>query len=300
MQGVSGLIVETTGIPGSGKTTVAELLRSDLERRGAPSWTGTEVRALYVERVVSPRILVRSIRRDPRHMSARRKKFRSEDKPRLMQKFQRRFSRGWRIFESRIQAIHGRDPELADMMRSWVEKHALTHMMLRTWRMRFRVFLSDEGIVQRAVNLFASETGEFDRDELRRFLRGWAYPDLLIRAQADLDRSLARVRARGLTKRLQGKSESEIQRFMGVSETVVDEICNEARRRCVPVLVVDNNGEREQLGAPPSGYEQCLKTVLKKGRVARSSRWLALPILWMLVFRRLQHFARGCRERRAP
>ena len=266
---MNGLIVETTGIPGSGKTTVAGLLSGELEQRGFPSWTAKEVRTLYQERVVSPKILVHRVSRDQRLKSARRKKFLDEDVPRLMRKFERRFPSGWQIFESRIQAIRSSDPEQADMLRRWVENHALTFMMLRTWRMRFRVYLSEEGIAHRAVNLFVSETDEPDRDELRRFLRGWAYPDVLIRVQADVDRSLERIQARGLTKRLQGKSESEIQRFLRTSETVVDEICNEARRRRTPLLVVDNNGAKEQLGAAQPSYRECLEAVLKRARLAR-------------------------------
>jgi thymidylate kinase len=39
---VSRLIVETTGIPGSGKTTVTNLLAGELERRGSASWTAKE------------------------------------------------------------------------------------------------------------------------------------------------------------------------------------------------------------------------------------------------------------------
>lgn len=196
---MSGLIVEMTGIPGSGKTTVAKLLAGELERRDSASWTAKEVKALYVKRVVSPKILVHITMRDPRRMPARREKFQKTDAPRLMRKFQRRFQAGWRIFGSRIEVIRSRDPEQAEMVRRWVKNHALTFMLLRTWRIRFRAYLSEEGVAHRAVNLFVSETGELDRDELRRFLRGWAYPDLLIHVRTDLDRSLERLRGRNAT-----------------------------------------------------------------------------------------------------
>ena len=87
---------------------------------------------------------------------------------------------------------------------------------------------------------------------LRSFLRSWALPDVVVQVRASLERCAERTWSRGVPKRLEGKGDAELRAFVGACAAVSDEIVQEARRRGIPTLEIDNEHPTAEklLGSP--------------------------------------------------
>jgi Ser/Thr protein kinase RdoA (MazF antagonist) len=151
--------------------------------------------------------------------------------------------RAW-LWNLRFAAAH---PRLA-----WAAWRAVAHAPIPWWHRRLifglvlgvggrityarrlvpprHVVLVDEGLVHRAVNLF-SWYPQPSAEEVRRYVSLVPLPDALVSVQADADAARERVLARGVPKRLVGRSDADVSAFIDRSRSVAATAVTTVRRR---------------------------------------------------------------------
>jgi hypothetical protein len=108
-----------------------------------------------------------------------------------------------------------------------------------------QVVLLEEGLIHRAINLYAWEPKQIDPDLVMTYFCLLPALDLVVLVRAPLEICLERAEARGLPSRLRGKDEPGVDRFMDHSTQIIDiasEFLASADRQ---VVEVDNGGELE-------------------------------------------------------
>ena len=92
------------------------------------------------------------------------------------------------------------------------------------------VVLVDEGLVHRAVNLFGWYA-QPPAEAVRRYAALVPLPDALVAVDTDADAARDRVLARGVPKRLQGRSEGEVADFIARARVVATTAVKTVKRR---------------------------------------------------------------------
>lgn len=238
----SSRIVEFTGPPGSGKSTLAEHCARVLRERGLRIPERDEVRPLHLRhgwigRLAGPQVRERDV------AGQRLEYFKEVETPFLLRRFRLFHPRAWRRWREAVAAVRERDAATAEKLERWVERSLITWLLLRAHRRRMDLFLWEEGIAHRALNLFAHPDAPLDEERLASFLRAWPFPDVLVYVDADLDACLERLARRGLPERLAGCGPGEVQSFVERGARVARAIADEARRRRLPVFEIENRAD---------------------------------------------------------
>jgi hypothetical protein len=245
-------IVEFTGPPGSGKSELALRCAELLAARGLRVPARPELRSLYMRHGWIGRLAGAQLARDD-VAGQRLEYFKEVETPWLLRGFRLRHPRGWRRYRAELAALRAAAPDEAENVERWVEQSVLVFQMLRSQARRMDMFLWEEGIVHRAVNLLVRPGAAPDLARAAAFLRVWAFPDLLVRVLADSSDCAARLAARGGTDRLHGRSASDVLEFVAAADAVAGLAEAEARRRGIPVLRFENRyASREELLAAPA------------------------------------------------
>lgn len=245
-------IVELVGIAGSGKTTLTNLVAERLESSGTRTWTNRKISDRYLR----AKRLFQAAARIPvagRPIGSLNAALISRRRQRILGSFQSEHPIGWAHAEARLASIDQSSPEEAVTLRRFIERHAFLFGAHHLYAEPDRVLVADEGIAQRAVNLFAVRSGETQAREAAEFLEHWAMPDIVVFVAASLDLCEARILERGLPTRLRGRPQQDVAAFLRSSEVIVDEIRRAAIRRQVPVIPVTNGATLAELHAVAVG-----------------------------------------------
>jgi hypothetical protein len=100
----------------------------------------------------------------------------------------------------------------------------------------------EEGLVHRAINLFAWEPRVLDVDAVTSYFGQLPALDLIVLVRAPLDVCLARAGERGLPLRLRDKDKATIDRFMAHSDTIVELGAAFLRSQTRQLIEIDNGG----------------------------------------------------------
>lgn len=234
-----GVIVEFTGAPGSGKSAVASHVLALARERGVAAVEGREIRPVYL-RSGPMAWFVRNLLPFTAFDHRRLRFHHQIEHPLLLPRFAARHPRGWKIFRAELERIRVADPDQHARIQRWTERSIRHFVMARARSSQLDLVLFDEGITHRSIQLFVSPPPRLDVDRLRSFLRSWAFPDVVVRVRASPARCAERSSSRGVPERLEGRSDAELRAFVEACATVSAEIVEEARRRGLPTLEIDN------------------------------------------------------------
>lgn len=109
-----------------------------------------------------------------------------------------------------------------------------------------RVVVSDEGFVQRMVNVFAWRRRPIPTRDLERYLRLAPIADAVVVVRAEPAVATARARSRGLPARVQAKPADDAARFLERAGEVIERVVPLLVARGVQVVEVDNSGALEE------------------------------------------------------
>ena len=234
-----GAIVEFTGAPGSGKSTLAAHVLARARELGADVVEGRAILPVYLEH--GPMAwLVRNLLPFAAFDHRRMRFHQQIEHPLLLPRFALRHPRGWRRFRAELERIRAETPGEHARIQRWVERGIHRFVMARARSSHLDLVVCDEGIAHRSITLFVSPQPQLDLPRLRGFLASWAFPDAIVQVRASLERCAERAWSRGVPKRLEGAGDAELRRFLEACVTVSAEIAQEARRRGLPVLEIDN------------------------------------------------------------
>jgi energy-coupling factor transporter ATP-binding protein EcfA2 len=238
-------VVEFTGPPGGGKSTLAERCAQVLRERGLRIPERDEIRALHLRhgwigRLAGSQVHERDV------AGQRLEYFKEVETPLLLRRFRLFHPRAWRRWREAVADVRERDTASAEMLERWVERSVLTWLMLHAQRRRMDLFLWEEGIAHRAVNLFAHPDAPLDEARLAAFLRAWPFPNALVHVDADVDACVERLAERGLPERLSDCTPEQVRSFVERGARVARAIAAEARRRRLPVFEIENRADSAQ------------------------------------------------------
>ena len=234
-----GAIVEFTGVPGSGKSTLASHTLARARELGIDVVEGRAILPVYLK--TGPMAwLVRNLLPFAAFDHRRMRFHQQIEHPLLLPRFAGRHPLGWRRFRAELERIRAETPGEHARIERWVERGIRQFVMARARSSQLDLVVCDEGITHRSITLFVSPRPQLDLARLRSFLGSWAFPDVVVLVHASLERCAERAWSRGVPKRLEGEGDAELRGFLEACATVSTEIAQEARRRGLPVLEIDN------------------------------------------------------------
>jgi len=235
------MLIEFTGIVGSGKSSLAEKLKEFSESEREEILSSSEAAERVAGRTASGIIIKTLLPIKTLQRKALRRVFAVTTAP---------WARG--AFKNSHAVLIRHVLETSPARRVLPNLH---------WKIIYKLFLEaggrtelfmnrlktgesavmDEGLVHRAINLYAWETETLDEPSVRAYFRALPGVGPVIIAQCDLETALQRARQRGLPQRLRDKDESVVMRFMENSTRIV-EIAAEDLVTRRQVYIIDNSG----------------------------------------------------------
>jgi len=222
------VIIEFTGLPGSGKTTLNDALQNNLIRKEYCIWTpGRHWRALGLQYQVNK--LHRSLMVT--------KKTATLVKP-AINNIQIILSIPW------IHIFSG----LSFKYKKLIAKSFLVNLaeseFAKLASKEGCVVLLDEGIVHRAYSLFVSLNKEINHKALKCYALMVNLPDLLVFVKINVKQALQRIMARGVPLRMTDLSYNQSERMLVQGELLLETLIQLIRqRRSNPCEIMEVDGE---------------------------------------------------------
>lgn len=222
------MIIEFTGIPGSGKTNLHKALENNLRRKGCYVWT--------------PSQHWQSLELQPQTNKSRRflsitRKAATLVKP-AINNIHFVLSVPW------IQALSGLTFKYKKLIaRSFLVNLAESEFAKLT-RKESVIALMDEGIVHRAYSLFVTLNHEINHKALERYITMVNLPDLLVYVKLNVKRALQRIMARGVPSRMTGLSYIQSEHMLVKGEQLLETLIQFIRqRRSNSCVIMEVDGE---------------------------------------------------------
>ena len=222
------MIIEFTGIPGSGKTNLHKALENNLRRKGCCVWTPSQHwQSLELQQQTN---------KSRRFLSVTRKAT-TLVKP-AINNIHFVLSVPW------IQALSGLTFKYKKLIaRSFLVNLAESEFAKLT-RKESVIALMDEGIVHRAYSLFVTLDHEINHKALERYITMVNLPDLLVYVKLNVKRALQRIMARGVPSRMTGLSYIQSEHMLVKGEQLLETLIQFIRqRRPNSCVIMEVDGE---------------------------------------------------------
>jgi thymidylate kinase len=239
--------VEFLGIPGSGKTTLASSVHSDIGASGTRAFTLAGAVSLGMKKGVGDRLIDPVMTHLPDRLLDRYSEsgfIRSNALLVSLIDFMAAYPRAVSAFlEGQARRS---DFELSsDLVIRWFLQLVARYQLAASAMSRDDLLLLDEGFAQRAITGFAHRFSEADHNDLSSYLAASPRPDLLIHLAVGTDLAAERLAGRGepeATKRLWG-TDTDPARFLADTARCADYVVEAARSAGWEVLEVDGSAD---------------------------------------------------------
>jgi adenylate kinase len=230
-------VVELVGAPGSGKTTLATLVRDDLVRRGVEAGTVADAARRHAEVTALGRMLA------PVPSARIRRVLLWQAFYALASVEALRFARARReLTKCVLRSQRARPLPLRR------KAHTLYWFFQLGGRLRFlestargrEVLVVDDGFLHRASHLFASHVDRPRRGDVARYVELVPSAELVVHVTAPDDVCLRRVVDRGVWRHSRHLRRDDLERIIRASRRAGEWAVAAARSRGVPVVTVSN------------------------------------------------------------
>lgn len=249
------MIIEFTGLVGSGKSTLAQASKQFLLSSGVKAFSPPEAVRSCFERSTLGRALTKWF---PVTWQRKAAKFIPRLELRLVYPFFFTLA-----YPGLVLHVIRTAPALK-VLPTWHRRIILRlffevagqYYYLRRRLIPGEVVLFEEGLLHRAINLYAWEPGPINQQMVAKYLRLLPAPDLAVFIKAAPDLCLKRARERGLPSRLKDKNTQVVEQFMA---NTVNILALAEKNRGQSILEVDNSTDLDQaLFALHQGLETIL------------------------------------------
>lgn len=258
------MIIEFTGVPGAGKSTLVPAVKDIVEEHGLIALSRWEAEQRCARRtrighavgwivVACGGVWLRGVLYPAMTLSVLRFTVRN---PRFV----------WHVVLSQWRHPACRSGRLK-RLRGFFGM-AARYELFRNHLEPSEVVVLDEGLAHQAVNLYVSEIDPPNAEFIFRYLSLLPSPDWVIEIRAQLNGCLQRMSVRGMPNRLHGKSEEEVERFLAHAASVLESVSRKLAERGNRLTAVDNIGPLDQCRA---GLRRGLEGILRT--CARAQLW---------------------------
>ncbi len=236
-------LIEVTGIPGSGKSTVLPVVKTYLRKRGLEVFDSRNI-ILCIERFPfnKSRKLVKCL---PTTLSDMIVKGLNKLYLELRYRYKLKYLLSNReLFNFIVDLTNSRNiPHPHKILTvGWFLNLAASYQIATEHSGSSSVLLLDEGFVHRIIHLFVSvEEETIDAEKIERYVEKIPPIHTLINVEADEVLCKKRVIARGLPRRLRGRTDEEIWEYLLRSKAALDNAQRFVRRRGTNIVSLDNS-----------------------------------------------------------
>jgi thymidylate kinase len=237
-------LIEMTGLPGSGKTTVYPHLMSSFSDIGFDIYDFKKFNQRYPSYLKSTfstvyNYLPRAVR--SRYSKYMYSKLNSDDN--FINKFKIEFNYlvdfAKTINQHRL--IPDEHKELSD---KWLLETASIYQVARELLKDDSYLLLDEGFTHKVINLFVSlQESEINEEGLEQYLLLIPQIEILIFIKTDINVCLERIMKRKNKNQRHGTSKAEVLRFLNIADQVLKITLKSLIKENVNVITIDNSSE---------------------------------------------------------
>jgi len=239
-------LIEVTGIPGSGKSTVLPVVKNYLRKRGLEVFDSRNI-ILCIERFPfdKSRKLAESLPPGLGDMIAKGlNRLYVEMKYRYKLKY---LLSNRELFSYIVDLTNSRNiPHPHKILTvGWFLNLAASYQIASEHSGSSSVLLLDEGFVHRVIHLFVSvEEETIDAEKIERYLEKIPPIQTLIMVEANEVLCKNRIISRGLPRRLRGRTDEEIWEYLLSSKAALDNAQRFVSRRGTNIVSLDNSSEQ--------------------------------------------------------
>ena len=238
-------LIEFTGLPGSGKSTAAKIVKNELYKKGINIITESDL--IGTSSVFFRSIILDSLMNTVIH-------------PKLKRKFQLKFYKKT-IRRKWCAAFEKKHVQLIDYINTCLKNSANSELRKRyclnifaLYELGFenvkrgQILLLDEGLVHRIVNLFVSfENNSCEIQKVHRYLTSIPKVSLLIKIETNVNQACDQLLHRGFSGgRFDGKDKKQIIQFLKNANETINIGLKFLKKNNTNILTIDNFGNRHQ------------------------------------------------------
>jgi thymidylate kinase len=237
--------IEMAGMVGAGKTTLACTLRAMLRERDLDALSVHEAIELAMKRSNFGRFSHRLLRAPSHRRTAGLVAYRMLVRPSHEMWFVAHHLRLTRLVLRSVQRLPLPIWHRRKIFRLFLRRAAALEFLGPRLEPR-EILIVDEGLVQRAVNIFAWSRHEVDPTAVTDYLASVPPSDLVLIVDVPESTSFERASARGLPARLMGHDENTVQRFMMHATDIAAITAGYLEHADRPSCVIENGGSRDR------------------------------------------------------
>ena len=239
-------LIEITGIPGSGKSTIAPIVKEFFKKEGFDVYDGVSIiqhcrsfplNLLFVGKIfgwITSKLSESRIRSIARILE-------------LNKQYSQRFIRQNSDLFAQVKKITESRPiskEHKNLTISFFLNTASSYQIALESLKNNSILILEEGFVHKATTLFVSlEENNIDFKEIEKYLNRTAKVNAVINVQANEILCQKRLSKRKLPIRLENKKDDEIMKFLSKSKSVIDFNAKYLINKGIPIFSMVNESE---------------------------------------------------------
>ena len=224
------MIIEFTGLPGSGKSTLSEILKKSLIAQGYRTFVLADASSFCYERIVASRVF-------------KRIHFNSIFNPVTIWYGIVFFAHYPTLISQVARSQLGQNNTMVEklMMLRWFWITSGLCQIFRQHLQKNEVLLCDEGLLHRSINLFTSLQAQPANGGLAKIVSALPTIDLILFVKVSKKTASYRLNKRGQHRRLKDKNSMEVDRFLENSQNYITQALKLIKEADSKIIEVDNN-----------------------------------------------------------
>lgn len=235
------MLIELTGIPGSGKTTITRALVKWAQESDLPAFTTRDAIINYSLETLKIRWALRFL---PENICQKIafKFFNSLKAKQHYNYAKKNWPKTIQSLEEQLRRLKSYSPQDHQIMAGRIKYGIAHYIHFNRNILKKTLVFYDEGLIHRILYMFVTSRGIVGEKYLHEFIKGWPFPDGLLFINTHREKALQRIQYRQyLGPRLRNSTPAGLSLYMQNSQMILNYAYQESKNRHIPTLRVENN-----------------------------------------------------------